>query len=711
MDNRGIAGIGHNQGPSMSGLSTLPIAEKAIGGAVIKGLKTGLKNLNTMFESVGSGLKKSGFKKDERKEASKAIQNEIDKVSKENNRKFRPRILRMEKGGSSDGSSKGRSVVIAAVDDENGKIAAIMTGNFSKIKDMNKKIENRKGILRDNPSYNKDINRLYVGGFFGIQDGSNAQIKELLEVLNVPIYAKGEGVVTPEQLHLLNTVRVPMEGAYPHWMGRINRQGYEVEEAPITSPLTGESSTLPRSTGLTPSETITGLQDKRVRGKGMGHHEGKIDMGPMGVYRFGKSLMRGLPITDSAAGRISGSKTHDEPDFNIRNAPIYEGVTPFEDLPDIDVSAELLEEMGDEGLRSLTPSTLGRVTKRIVPTVNVPPNVKKLRALWQRIENEKQGKTPDIKDPYAKRAVIHQEAVKTLNRERSVPRILTIGEQLPSDESMIEKLQYGLLNRLSGNLSGKKGLLSLIKRGDDEIIVGSRSPTDEGQVMITAEGERLVPRKQLFDPRVRKERVSDTPLGDIPDSSARRNITPETRENARRFEEYRDTRGRVLDDDSLGDNPEPPSNIGGSSSAVRSNLTNTDQIIDAYNEGIITEGEGWNRLTELINSGRISTEEGLDNATRFRQALGRGDGRLEEGSIGTYNDDGSINVELPDGTRTTTRLGRDDLGRLLNQVEDGIVNEEEAMSIIEALETAMVINTEDAIRFQSHLDQIIEPNI
>ena len=56
-------GIGHNQGPPMGGLSTLPIAEKAIGGAVIKGIKTGLKNLNTMFESVGSGLKKIRIKK------------------------------------------------------------------------------------------------------------------------------------------------------------------------------------------------------------------------------------------------------------------------------------------------------------------------------------------------------------------------------------------------------------------------------------------------------------------------------------------------------------------------------------------------------------------------------------------------------------------------------------------------------------------------
>ena len=671
MDSRRIAGIGHNQGPPMGGLSTLPIAEKAIGGAVIKGIKTGLKNLNTMFESVGSGLKKSEFKKDERKEAAKAIQNEIDKVSKENNRKFRPRILRMQKG---DGSSKGRAVVIAAVDEENGKVAAIMTGNFSKIKDMNKKIENRKGILRDNPSYNKDINRLYVGGFFGIQDGGNAQIKELLEVLNVPIYAKGEGVVTPEQLAALN--KSQSEGA-------------------------------------------------------MGHREGKLDMGPMGVYGFSKSLRRGLPITDSHAGRISGSKTHDEPDFDIRNAPIYKGVTPIEDLPDIDLSSDLLEEMGDEGLRSLTPETLRRITQKIVPSIrdvdyiaggsvnpelkgsHLPPNVKRFEELRKRVALS----DPDsgIKDPYSERVLRERKEIQDAQK---IDRALTIGEMYPK-ETMIEKLQYGLLNRLSGNLSGKRGLLSLIKRGDDEIIVGSRSPTDEGQVMITAEGERLVPRKQLFDPRVRKERVSDTPLGEgriLDDGSyenpltgeiTRRNITPETQENARRFEEYRDTRGRVLDDDSLGDNPEPPSNIGGSSSAVRSNLTNTDQIIDAYNEGIITEGEGWNRLTELINSGRISTEEGLDNATRFRQALGRGDGRLEEGSFGTYNDDGSINVELPDGTMTSTQLSSpDDLGRLLNQVEDGLVSEEEAMSIIEALETAMVINTEDAIRFQSHLDQL-----
>ena len=640
-------GIGHNQGPPMGGLSTLPIAEKAIGGAVIKGIKTGLKNLNTMFESVGSGLKKSGLKKDERKEAAKAIQNEIDQVSKANNRKFRPKILRLETRPDQDNSFS--NVVVAAVDDENGKIAAILDGKFFTKIDDRETLRTGSGGERKNKNFGKEINYLNVGGFFPIQSEWNFQIKEILESLNVPIYAKGEGVISPEDLAILN---------------------------------------------------------KRQSEGAMGHKSNKIEMGTKGTLGFTRSLQAGLPITDAAAGRISGSKGEGG-QLDIRGAAIKDTATPIESLPDIDVSADLLEEMSDTGLKSLTPQQLQKITQRIVPSIGLPSNVKKIASLENRMENIVD-RASARRDPYAARLLKEQDDL--YDSQEVSRREPTIGE-LFSKETMIEKLQYGLLNKLSGDLSGKKGLLSLIKRGDDEMIVGSRSPDDPGELMITAEGERLVPRKQLFDPRVRKERVSDTPLGDIPDSSARRNITPETRENARRFQEYRDTRGRVLDDDSLGDNPEPPSNIGGSSSAVRSNLTNTDQIIDAYNEGIITEGEGWSRLTELINSGRISTEEGLDNATRFRQALGRGDGRLEEGSLGTYNDDGSINVELPDGTRTTTRLGRDDLGRLLDQVEDGIVNEEEAMSIIEALETAMVINTEDSITFQNHLDQIIEPNI
>ena len=636
-------GIGHNQGPPMGGLSTLPIAEKAIGGAVIKGIKTGLKNLNTMFESVGSGLKKSGLKKDERKEAAKAIQNEIDQVSKANNRKFRPKILRLETRPDQDNSFS--NVVVAAVDDENGKIAAILDGKFFTKIDDRETLRTGSGGERKNKNFGKEINYLNVGGFFPIQSEWNFQIKEILESLNVPIYAKGEGVISPEDLAILN---------------------------------------------------------KRQSEGAMGHKSNKIEMGTKGTLGFTRSLQAGLPITDAAAGRISGSKGEGG-QLDIRGAAIKDTATPIESLPDIDVSADLLEEMSDTGLKSLTPQQLQKITQRIVPSIGLPSNVKKIASLENRMENIVD-RASARRDPYAARLLKEQDDL--YDSQEVSRREPTIGE-LFSKETMIEKLQYGLLNKLSGDLSGKKGLLSLIKRGDDEMIVGSRSPDDPGELMITAEGERLVPRKQLFDPRVRKERVSDTPLGDIPDSSARRNITPETRENARRFEEYRDTRGRVLDDDSLGDNPEPPSNIGGSSSAVRSNLTNTDQIIDAYNEGIITEGEGWSRLTELINSGRISTEEGLDNATRFRQALGRGDGRLEEGSLGTYNDDGSINVELPDGTMTRTQLSSpDDLGPLLDQVMDGIVSEEEAMSIIEALETAMVINTEDAIRFQNHLDQL-----
>tara|TARA_R110002073_G_scaffold334809_1_gene525146 strand:- start:67 stop:2454 length:2388 start_codon:yes stop_codon:yes gene_type:complete len=622
MDSRRIAGIGHNQGPPMGGLSTLPIAEKAIGGAVIKNIKTGLKSLNTMFESVGSGLKKSGFKKDERKEAATAIQNEIDKVSKENNRKYRPKILRMAK---EEGPSQRREMVVAAVDEENGKIAAIMDGSFSKRKDKNKKIENRKGIERDNPNYNKDINSLYVGGFFPIHHPHNGEVKRTLEALNVPIYGADEGIVTPEQLAALNKRRD--EGA-------------------------------------------------------MGHREGKLEMGPMGVYGFSKSLRRGLPIQEARADRVSGGKSYDDTEFEIKNAPIYEGVTPIEDLPDIDLSSDLLEEMGDEGLRSLTPETLRRVTQKIVPSIrdvdyiaggrvnpklkgsHLPPNVKRFEELRKRIALS----DPDsgIKDPYAERVLRERKEIQDAQK---IDRDLTIGEMYPK-ETMIEKLQYGLLNRLSGNLSGKRGLLSLIKRGDDEMIVGSRSPTDEAQVMITAEGERLVPRKQLFDPRVRKERVRDVPLGDIPDSVAQRradrfeeqpespqwyedeeeidvirehisnqrdtrrredpltgaisrmdtsrNITPETQENARRFQEYRDRRG--------GD-PDAPSNTRQvwitqqDGNYVRSRLTNMDQVVDAYHEGMLPESEVWEHIRAFSQADIISADEASNESRLFREFL------------------------------------------------------------------------------------------
>ena len=157
-------GIGHNQGPPMGGLSTLPIAEKAVGGALIKGAKAGLKSLGSMFESVGSGLKKSGLKKDERKEAAKAIQNEIDKVSEANNRKFRPKILRMETRPDQDNNYS--DVVIAAVDDENGKIAAVLDGRFFTKVDNRETFKIGDGKERKNKNFGKDINYLSVGGFF-----------------------------------------------------------------------------------------------------------------------------------------------------------------------------------------------------------------------------------------------------------------------------------------------------------------------------------------------------------------------------------------------------------------------------------------------------------------------------------------------------------------------------------------------------------------
>ena len=282
-------GIGHNQGPPMGGLSTLPIAEKAIGGAVIKGIKTGLKNLNTMFESVGSGLKKSGLKKDERKEAAKAIQNEIDQVSKANNRKFRPKILRLETRPDQDNSFS--NVVVAAVDDENGKIAAILDGKFFTKIDDRETLRTGSGGERKNKNFGKEINYLNVGGFFPIQSEWNFQIKEILESLNVPIYAKGEGVISPEDLAILN---------------------------------------------------------KRQSEGAMGHKSNKIEMGTKGTLGFTRSLQAGLPITDAAAGRISGSKGEGG-QLDIRGAAIKDTATPIESLPDIDVSADLLEEMSDTG--------------------------------------------------------------------------------------------------------------------------------------------------------------------------------------------------------------------------------------------------------------------------------------------------------------------------------------------------------------------------
>ena len=614
-------GIGHNQGPPMGGLSTLPIAEKAIGGALIKGAKAGLKSLGSMFESVGSGLKKSGLKKDERKEAAKAIQNEIDKVSEDNNRKFRPKILRMETRPDQDNNYS--DVVIAAVDDENGKIAAVLDGRFFTKVDNRETFKTGSGKERKNQNFGKDINYLSVGGFFPIQSSYNEKLRGILKSLNVPIYGEGEGVISPENLAVLN---------------------------------------------------------KRQSEGSMGHLSDKVEMGTKGTLGFAKSLQAGLPITDAGAGRISGAKGQGG-ELSIRGASIKDTATPMGSLPDIDLSADLLEEMGDTGLKSLTPEQLQTITKRIVPSVDTPSNVKRIEAIDARMENVIDDASAR-RDPYAARLLLEQDAKPTAVGFNPP----TIGE-LYSDETMIEKLQYSLLNKLSGDLSGKKGLLSLVKKGDDEMIVGSRGPDDPGELMKTAEGERLVPRRDFINPSIQKERVrevADPELMVPPD----REVSPEIQENARRFEEYRDT-PRTGDDR-------------GVSPALREDL-NAYQILDAHREGIINETEAWDRLNGLIRSGRISAEEGLNDANRLRGIIATQN--RQDGQVGFYNEDGSINIQLPDGTMTTTRANPNELGNLLNQVEDGIVSKEEALAIVDAFEVNLIY-PEEADEFRNMLDML-----
>ena len=87
--------------------------------------------------------------------------------------------------------------------------------------------------------------------FFLYNQNGTSRLKEILESLNVPIYAKGEGVISPEDLAILN---------------------------------------------------------KRQSEGAMGHKSNKIEMGTKGTLGFTRSLQAGLPITDAAAGRISGSK-------------------------------------------------------------------------------------------------------------------------------------------------------------------------------------------------------------------------------------------------------------------------------------------------------------------------------------------------------------------------------------------------------------------
>ena len=493
MDNKGLAGIGHNQGPPMGGLNSLPVAEKAVGGAILKGAKAGLKSLSNVFESVGSGLKKAGLEKDERKEAAKAIQNEIDKVSKANNRKFRPKVLRMATRPDQDNNFS--NVVIAAIDDENGKVAAILDGKFFTKTDTRKVLKNSSGTSqRKNKNFGKKINNLTVDGFFPIQAGHNQKIKEILTSLNVPVYAKGEGVISPEDLAKLNNARnTALANIQNNYIREINEANTGLKDGTLTK---AEATDLKR-------KAINKMNDAK-RKVGMGHADDKIEMGAKGTVGFTKSLLAGLPITDTTAGRVSGSKPSGSK-LDIRGAYIRDTAAPMESLPDIDLSMDLLEEMGDKGLKSLTPKQLNTIVSRKVEGVDLPSNVKRIDEIDKRIGAIK-NPASTRKDLYAERLLKEQDRVLT----KASGRYPTIGE-LYSDETLIEKLQYTLLNRLGGKLSGKKGLGALIKRGDDEIIVGSRSSTEEPQVMMTAEGERLVPRKDFINPRIQKERISEAP--------------------------------------------------------------------------------------------------------------------------------------------------------------------------------------------------------
>jgi len=492
MDNKGLAGIGHNQGPPMGGLTSLPVAEKAVGGAILKGAKAGLKSLSSVFESVGSGLKKAGLEKDERKEAAKSIQNEIDKVSKANNRKFRPKVLRMATRPDQDNNFS--NVVIAAVDDENGKVAAILDGKFFTKTDTRKVLENSSGTSqRKNKNFGKKINNLTVDGFFPIQASYNQKIKEILTSLNVPIYAKGEGVISPEDLAKLNNARnTALANIQNNYIRKINEANTGFKDGTLTA---AEATDLKRE--------ATNKMDDAKRKVGMGHDDDKIEMGAKGTLGFTKSLLAGLPITDTTAGRVSGSKPSGSK-LDIRGAYIRDTAAPMESLPDIDLSMDLLEEMGDKGLKSLTPKQLNTIVSRKVEGVDLPSNVKRIEKIDKRIGAIKDPVSAR-KDLYAERLLKEQDKIL-----KEATRKPTIGE-LYSDETLIEKLQYTLLNRLGGKLSGKKGLGALIKRGDNEMIVGSRSSTEEPQVMMTAEGERLVPRKDFINPRIQKERIPEAP--------------------------------------------------------------------------------------------------------------------------------------------------------------------------------------------------------
>ena len=73
----------------------------------------------------------------------------------------------------------------------------------------------------------------------------------------------------------------------------------------------------------------------------------------------------------------------------------------------------------------------------------------------------------------------------------------------------------------------------------------------------------------------------------------------------------------------------------------------------------------------MVPPDREVSPEIQENARRFQEYR---DTPRTEVQVGSYNDDSSVNVRLPDGTMTTTRMGPNDLGNLLNQVEDGTIS-------------------------------------
>ena len=395
-------GIGHNGGPSIGGLSTLPVEGRAVGG-IVKGAKAGLKGLTKLFESVGSSLKKSGLDKTERQEAAKHIQQQIDIASEANNRPFKPKILRLDKSGQENEQA---NIVIAAIDEENGKVAAVLDGSFFKIKDERKTIPTRKGVEKENKNYGKNINKLHVHGFFPIQHSTNSRLKETLEILDVPIYAKGENVISTEQLDRLNKA--------------IDYVG------------------------------------------GQKHHDDKVEMGLKGTLGFAQSLRKGLPVQEAEAARISGSKGKGG-ELEIKGKRILETATPMEDLPDIDLGRDYLAAKGTQGLRDLQFDSYEDITGKLNPNIvkeeGFPSNVKEIERYRERLK--RYGEDPTIRDPWAKRT---RENIEELEQTPSdVTEDYTVGDFLPK-EKFSEKLQYGLLNKLSGDLLGKKGLASLIKR-------------------------------------------------------------------------------------------------------------------------------------------------------------------------------------------------------------------------------------------------------